>query len=148
MTLVRPESTISVAWRLCDGPRAAAQARRLVHDVLTSVPVSAESVEDVALAVSELVGNAVLHGEPPIELVLSIDQGGIHAAVVDSGPGSPLMHPTDLEAERGRGMAIVSDLSLGRFGFCRSPYTTEQGRYGKAVWCTIPTEILSGAVKR
>lgn len=139
MTLVGPGATV-VVWRLRADPSAAEQARRLVRDALGALPLGDELVDDAVLMVSELVGNAVQHGEPPFELALRVGGGELRAEIVDSGPGVPLTRAPDSQAERGRGLGIVAGLSRGRYGCRPAAYATERGRHGKAVWCALPID--------
>ena len=70
-------------------------------------------VESVTLAVSELVGNAVVHGRPPVGLVLSRGRRSLRAGVHDRSPGIPGPGGSAAldDAESGRGLAIVSALA-------------------------------------
>ena len=88
--------------------------RRAVAEVRTTVPDLADVdglVDDVALVVSELVTNAIVHGVPPVTLEVSVDvrPRGCLVTVVcsDSGPwdGSPP------EPIRGRGLILVRALA-------------------------------------
>ncbi|MEV5408648.1 ATP-binding protein [Thermopolyspora sp. NPDC052614] len=144
MTLVGPEA-VKIVWRLYDNPRAAAQARRLVRDVLRTLPLPDAVVDDAVLMVSELVGNAVLHGSPPFELDLRVGDGELHAEVLDAGSGGPRPRDAGSEAEHGRGLGIVAQLSGGRYGCRPAAYATERDRYGKAVWCAMRIESFSTA---
>ncbi|MFG1879314.1 ATP-binding protein [Sphaerisporangium sp. NPDC049003] len=136
--LLRQESTIIAAWPLCDDPRAAAQARRLISGTLTGLRILPNLVEDAVLMVSELAGNAVTHGRGPFELVVRSGQDELYIEVVDSSLVSPVMRAPDAEAEHGRGLAIVSELTKGRCGFRVTAFTTQEGLDGKAVWFAIP----------
>ena len=88
--------------------------RRAVAEVRTTVPDLADVDglgDDVALVVSELVTNAIVHGVPPVTLEVSVDvrPRGCLVTVVcsDSGPwdGSPP------EPIRGRGLILVRALA-------------------------------------
>ncbi len=100
------------------GPRSAQTARRAVRaHVLARWPEAADDerllslLEDAELVTSELVGNAVRHGEPP--LVLDVEAGEqvdgprlVTITCSDAGPwdGSP-PNPSS-----GRGLVIVRAL--------------------------------------
>lgn len=62
----------------------------------------------VVLAVSELVGNAVRHGRPPVGMTLRRRDGSVRLEVRDSAPAP--RHPPEApaeDAESGRGLLIV-----------------------------------------
>lgn len=95
---------------------AAGEARRLVGLALDSWPAH----EHIVLAASELVTNAVQHGEPPIDL--EIDRRGSLVRVTvlntDTG-GTPRVAITAAEADHGRGLALVERLAQ-RWGWDRA----------------------------
>jgi anti-sigma regulatory factor (Ser/Thr protein kinase) len=67
-------------------------------------------VEDVRLVTSELVGNAVRHGEPPVTLeVLLDDDDGRHRVVLTCRDGGP-WDGSDPSPGSGRGLVIVRAL--------------------------------------
>ena len=67
-------------------------------------------VDDVRLVTSELVGNAVRHGEPPVTLeVLLDDDGGRHRVVLTCHDGGP-WDGSDPSPGSGRGLVIVRAL--------------------------------------
>lgn len=114
-------------------PTAPCTARRLVDAAL---PDESEAlVEDVALIVSELVTNAVMHGAAPVQLVIGTAPGVIRIEVCDGS----ILHPNipNDETRRphgGRGLTIVAKLS-DHWGW------HPRGN-GKCVWaaCTSPTD--------
>ncbi|GAA2866328.1 hypothetical protein GCM10010517_25800 [Streptosporangium fragile] len=137
VTLIRTEPVLVAAWELGMDARAAGQARRLVREALDGMRIVPDTVDDAVLMVSELVGNAVVHGEPPFELILRSGPGEFHVEVVDAGGARPVMRSAGTESEDGRGLGIVSELSAGRCGCRRVPYLTRNGRYGQAVWFAL-----------
>ncbi|WP_310740266.1 ATP-binding protein [Microbispora sp. H10885] len=139
MTLVREWSAIIAAWPLREDARAAAQARQLIRGALTALGLQSDLVDDAVLMVSELVGNAVLYGDAPFELVLRPEQDELHVEVLDGGTINPVMRVAGPEEEHGRGLAIVCEVSGARCG-CRHdvPFPTRDGVYGKSVWFAIP----------
>ena len=67
-------------------------------------------VDDVRLVTSELVGNAVRHGEPPVTLeVVLDDDGGRHRVVLTCHDGGP-WDGSDPSPGSGRGLVIVRAL--------------------------------------
>lgn len=106
-------------------PQAAAVplARHLLSDWLQRVPVEADAVDSLLLAVSELCSNAVRHasGEPGAvrlqawtdgdAVVIEVsDDGGSLAAVGTIGSAAAAELP-DPDAEQGRGLFLVRELS-------------------------------------
>lgn len=90
----------------------------------------ADSLGDVLLVVSELVTNAVLHGEPSRSFDLRIDGDTLTVAVIDGDrEGAVAMGDPQPEALRGRGLAIVDQLAH-RWG-------VEPSGLGKRVWATF-----------
>jgi len=94
-------------------PEAAAGARDFARKALAGYPAA----DDAVLALSEMVGNAVLHsrsGLPggTLEVRLTVTAASVLAEVVDDGPlGAPAVTSRETFAERGRGLAIVEALT-------------------------------------
>jgi anti-sigma regulatory factor (Ser/Thr protein kinase) len=92
-------------------------ARRAVHDYLHRLGVPAGVVDDMQLAVSELVTNAILHGRPGtlrLEVELSRPRGVI-LRVINDGPVAAIppveeWRPAHPLAISGRGLGIVRQL--------------------------------------
>ncbi|HET9691436.1 MAG TPA: SpoIIE family protein phosphatase [Acidimicrobiales bacterium] len=113
--------------RLEAGPEAVGRARSHVRASLATAPPGV--VEDAALVASELVTNAVLHGEPPV--VLRVRPGPpARVEVHDAGRSAPIVVGADADAMTGRGLAMVRALT-GRFGVDRLPAG------GKVVWAEL-----------
>lgn len=92
---------------------------------------------DVAeLVVSELAGNAILHsvsGYPGGSFTLHLEVLSDRWLIrVDDAGGlkEPQIHDADSERESGRGLALVSAVSL--------EWGVAGGRVARAVWATIP----------
>jgi anti-sigma regulatory factor (Ser/Thr protein kinase) len=114
-----------VASRIVLPVENAGEARYLVRSRLGDA--SAETLEIAELLVSELVSNAILHGEGIPMLIAEVKDGSLHVEVFDSEPTltlSPL--PLDRSRERGRGLAIVDALATA--------WGVEGRHEGKAVW--------------
>ncbi|MEV5413927.1 ATP-binding protein [Thermopolyspora sp. NPDC052614] len=107
-------------WELEYGPAAAARARDLARKTLANWGLT-ELCDDVTLAVSELVANAILHGRPPVTLAMWREPYGCGIVVVDHGGGFPRLRDLRLDehaGESGRGMALVNEIA-DDFGACR-----------------------------
>ncbi|MEI6360717.1 MAG: ATP-binding protein [Actinomycetes bacterium] len=110
-------------WTLAGHLPSAAQARALVRDAL---PAHGR-LEDIELVASELVANAVEHGEGDVELALALRPPGLRLTVVSgAAAGEPQVRPASPEDEGGRGLAIVAALA-DRWG-----WDQDDGRL--AVW--------------
>jgi anti-sigma regulatory factor (Ser/Thr protein kinase) len=107
-----------------DGVRA---ARRLTSATLQGIPD--ELASDAELVVSELVTNAVLHGEPPIEFRLSGRRDRVRIEVADAGQSMPLKGRGSSEGMTGRGLAVVESLT--------SAWGIEPAAGGKLVWAEL-----------
>ena len=114
--------------RLAAEPNAPQQARRYArqwaHDERLADPI----VDDLVFVVSELVTNAVVHAEPPIDVELSRSPGVIRGRVSDASPVAPRLASRPDE-HGGFGLRIV-DSRAKRWGSVRE----DDGKY---VWFEI-----------
>ena len=106
-----------------------AQARRVVAECAARLGLEPEQGEDLLLVVSEMVTNAVRHGQPPVQLELVAEPDRVTVAVADGSPRPPQPRPADAEAEGGRGMALLEVLA-NEHGVRPQPP-------GKAVWAAV-----------
>ena len=91
---------------------------------------AAVHVDDLALVVSELVTNAVLHGLGDVTLELTVEpEAGVRVEVSDDAPVSPPPAEYRPDAESGRGLLMVSRLA-SRWGM------RPEGP-GKVVWADL-----------
>ncbi|MCW2586870.1 MAG: hypothetical protein JWN55_2386 [Frankiales bacterium] len=121
----------SVAVDLAVGSEADAvpQARRLVVDALGEN--SAVSVDEVALVVTELVTNAVLHGRGAVRLRLLDGDAGVRVEVQDASSELPVLPRHSTDAMTGRGLALVARIASA-WGVDPAPGG------GKTVWAQVP----------
>ncbi len=124
-----PSREESLSREIVSDETAVAEARHLVTSYLRERGMPAPLVADAALATSELVTNAVLHGRPPVELRLRIEAADVLIEVRDRATYQPRKLRPDEEDEHGRGLQIVAALSA-RWG-------TRPTEHGKAVWCVL-----------
>lgn len=111
------------------GPRSASAARRWSR-VVTGGWGVAEAADLVCLVVSELVTNAVVHGQGLVQLVLDLDDERLTVAVTDTGTAEVAKRPHDPAALGGRGLEIIEALAL-------SWGTRSHADEGKTVWATL-----------
>ncbi|MBD3004533.1 ATP-binding protein [Streptomyces sp. 5-10] len=90
-------------------------------------------IEAAELIVTELMANAVRHGEGPISFSVTRLTGGVKISVCDRCAKKPNRCPADLSDEGGRGLFLVETLATS--------WGCEVTRSGKKVWA----ELLSGA---
>jgi anti-sigma regulatory factor (Ser/Thr protein kinase) len=113
--------------RAADAASTARAEARAMCDDLGEVAL----VDDVVLVVSELVTNAVQHGQGEIVLELEVQGERVLVTVADDGPGEPqLPDPVAHGAEGGRGLALVAAVAQ-EWGV----HPAAEG--GKAVWCVL-----------
>ena len=117
---------------LPDDLTAPGTARTVVRDVVKRWRLPGV-VEPLQLVVSELVGNAVRHGRPPVAMLLRRTGPGVRVEVHDEQPGAGAAAEAtlpDVQAESGRGMYLVAAVS--------SETGVEQIEGdGKVVWATV-----------
>ncbi len=115
-------------------PRSAAEARELVFQILGE---NHPSVDDAALVVSELVGNAIAHtrsGQSGGTLAVAIDAtaqpDSVFIRVRDAGSlDVPRPRSADADDEHGRGLLIVGALA--------AEWGTNRNRSGRVTCCRL-----------
>jgi serine phosphatase RsbU (regulator of sigma subunit)/anti-sigma regulatory factor (Ser/Thr protein kinase) len=112
-------------WSIPAEPAMVAHARRLATDQLRAWGLSAAEFT-TELVVSELVTNAIRHGEPPIQLRLIRDDG-IVCEVADASSTAPHLQRSRALDEGGRGLLLVCELA--------ESWGTRQTTTGKTIWC-------------
>ena len=99
--------------RLPVGPKAPAQAREIVRDVVPSPELGPKA----ELLTSEIVSNAVKHSgmtpDDDLELNIDIEEGTVRVSVSDTGPR--FEKPENPSPDYGYGLALV-DLLSDRWG--------------------------------
>ena len=110
-------------------------AREFVHSVIGGV-------EDprVALIVTELVANAVVHAHAGPRLRVVWDGRTVDVEVEDDGPGEPVLRTPDPFTPSGRGLALV-DRIADAWGVASPPAPAagrpEEADHRKVVWARI-----------
>ncbi|WP_167518346.1 ATP-binding protein [Streptomyces albidochromogenes] len=95
---------------------------------LSSLPWAAEApetVDEIVLAVSELLTNAHVHAHSDAQLVLTWDNSCLHVSVHDEAATMPAPRAPDEDAVSGRGVSIVQSLA--------DSWQTHAQQHGKTV---------------
>lgn len=116
-----------------------AVAREHVSAELTAQGASPRTVEDAALVVSELVGNALRHARPlpggQVRVSWEPQDRRLELAVTDGGSSTtPVREPLSIASAGGRGLSIVNHLAEA-WGVRRHDDVT-------TVWAIVPAPAL------
>ncbi|MEU8269727.1 ATP-binding protein [Sphaerisporangium sp. NPDC049002] len=125
-----PDGFRAVRWDIPRDPMILGDVRGMVRQTLIKwqLAVSSDLTDDIVLATTEVLSNAVLYGLPPIQLTLRVTGETVSAEVSDHGTGRPERSPEDDDAEHGRGLTIVEAL-CDEWGIL-----PDQDGTGKTVW--------------
>lgn len=113
---------------------SASAARRVIGDALVSRGVALSKVHDAQLVVSELVGNALRHAQPPADGQLQVswrlDDGSLQIEVTDGGSQSiPEVRVSGPQDVGGRGLAMV--------GLLTTQWGARRADDRCTVWCRV-----------
>ena len=108
---------------------AVVRARRLVRSTVSD---QGDLADDAELIISELVTNALLHGEPPVRVRVHAGEV-VRIEVRDTGRSAPIVLPRNTDAMTGRGLALVAALASS-WGVDGDPTG------GKVVWAELSPE--------
>ncbi len=126
----RLESVLAKAFdQLPADLRSAGAARRMVRKSLEGW-CDDEVVDDIALCVSELVTNAVVHAHSAPGILVHVRPGVIHVEIRDDSETLPVLKGAGPQDTSGRGVSILGTLS-DRWG----SYRRSGG--GKTVWFDV-----------
>jgi anti-sigma regulatory factor (Ser/Thr protein kinase) len=118
---------VAVSRSLPAVPAAVSEARSVVR---LSLSVTDEDlVELVVLLADEVVTNAVVHGEGPIDLAVEANEERVKVMVGDRSEVRPMPRSVAQYAEHGRGLSIVEAIA-SRWGISAT-------EVGKSVWFEI-----------
>jgi two-component sensor histidine kinase len=90
-----------------------------------------ETLDAVALCVSELVTNALDHAAPPYELRIERSRSRLRVEVADASEGQPVLLPVKPTAVRGRGIFLVEAVA--------TTWGVQPTNDGKTVWAEFAT---------
>ena len=119
------------AWTFSPDPASTREARRRVSDVLEASALDAAAAT-VALVVSELATNAVLHARTPFEVRVRVEGDVVRVEVHDLARRRPSRQFFSAEASSGRGLQVVEELCAA-WGVEPDAEGT-----GKTVWAEVP----------
>ena len=108
---------------------SAAEARSWLAEFLSRSAVAVKVCEDALLVISELVTNALVHGQGRPVVRANVAPGALELSVTDSGPDPPELLSRDPDRIGGIGLVVV-DLLSRDWGVARFPG-------GKTVWATL-----------
>lgn len=110
-------------------PSSVARLRRFAVDACSSSAAEVDC-DTVALLVSEVATNALIHGVGEVRLRVVPSPGGVRIEVLDGSPTAPTRRAATEFDEGGRGIALVEALS--------SAWGSEPTEHGKKVWFEVP----------
>ncbi|MFJ8762936.1 ATP-binding protein [Streptomyces cyaneofuscatus] len=112
LCVVSLEHTTPPGQALSDTDRCRPQQfRRLSCALLTSWDLLPH-IASVELLITELLTNALQHGEgPDVEVMTSAGDDYLHVFVRDGSSHKPAPRPLDMEAENGRGLRLVTAIA-------------------------------------
>jgi anti-sigma regulatory factor (Ser/Thr protein kinase) len=109
-------------------PSSAGQARRLLRDALPG-EASEEAVDAAALALSEIVTNALVHAGTPMRLRVILAPSAVRVELADGSVHLPLPRDYSRAAGTGRGLHMVTEV-VDQWG-------AHHDEDGKVVWFEI-----------
>ncbi|MEU2900988.1 ATP-binding protein [Streptomyces sp. NPDC001273] len=121
--------------------REVSLARRKVVDKVRTwgVPLNDDVADSIRLVASELISNAVVHGEGPVTVTLYHRPGRLVIDVLDGNPAAPQTSCAQASDEGGRGLALVEILA--------SRCAWEPAGQGKRVWAEIALPKKAPAIR-
>ncbi|MFH9352167.1 ATP-binding protein [Kitasatospora sp. NPDC017646] len=119
--------------------RARTHTVRALGDWCAPAPGAGEGItEDIVLVVAELVGNAMLHGDGPLELILDLTPARLRIEVSDRSTDMPApREPHHPALPGGHGLFIVQRIA-DRWG-------AEPHVQGKTIWAEFDALRLRGS---
>ena len=108
-------------------PASASRARQLAREEVATYP--GEVIDTVALLVTELVANAVLHARTDLCFSIDITPPLIRISVTDQSTRVPTLRHYDASDVTGRGLALVDALAAN--------WGVDTTDDGKSVWCEV-----------
>lgn len=126
---------------LFSGPcteQTASEVRRRLASGPVAALVAPRVREDLTLAATELLTNAVRAGASTVDVALHADRGHIDLQVTDDAPGQPQQLRPGILDVHGRGLQIVAALA--------AQWGHRPKDDGKTVWARFPTADARAAL--
>lgn len=131
ITSVLVAATRSAALPLPREMSSARTARRFVERAALAWGAGG-SQDTLALLATELVANAVRHGDGDIDITVRVNEGSVRVEVRDASAGEIEVGDLISDKEHGRGLALVDALA--------EAWGVEPTLDGKSVWFEVPLE--------
>ncbi|WP_411150131.1 ATP-binding protein [Streptomyces sp. A30] len=130
-TKALPQTSRAFDVAFTSNPACVSRARRITRAFLSLWNVNGELAENIVLAVSELVTNAIEHGTGDVGLRVRYPDGELRIEVTDDNPAPAELRPADDEDVSGRGLFLVAVLAR-KWGVSGD---------GRSTWCVfrVPT---------
>jgi anti-sigma regulatory factor (Ser/Thr protein kinase) len=128
-------SQVAVDQMLPALPSSAGEARRLLRDALPG-EASEEAVDAAALALSEIVTNALVHAGTPMRLRVILAPSAVRVELADGSAHLPLPRDYSRAAGTGRGLHMVTEV-VDQWG-------AHHDEDGKVVWFEVTDPPPSG----
>ncbi|QFQ97257.1 ATP-binding protein [Streptomyces phaeolivaceus] len=126
-TKAPPQTSRAFDLAFTPAPPLVRQARRITRAFLRLWNVNGELAENIVLAVSELVTNAVEHGTGDVGLRIQYPDGELRIEVTDDNPAPAELRHADDEELSGRGLFLIAVLA-------RTWGVSDDGR---TTWCVF-----------
>ncbi|MET8561184.1 ATP-binding protein [Streptomyces flaveolus] len=120
-----PQTSRAVDVAFASDPVFVSRARRITRAFLNLWNVNGELAENIVLAISELVTNAIEHGTGDVGLRLRYYDGELRIEVTDDNPTPAELRLAGDEDASGRGLFLVAVLAR-KWGVSKD---------GKTTWC-------------
>lgn len=112
----------SIHWKFPATPVHARMAHKWTEEWLADLWPNSDAAATAALVVSEVVGNAVIHGTGPITVAARADDEVLHCEVSDQSPLEPEARVASPEDVGGRGLQLIAALIVpGSWSVNRRP---------------------------
>lgn len=101
----------AVRWQFPPLPVHARMARIWLEAWMADLDLCPDTAYRAAVALSEVVTNAVLHGSGLITVSARIEPGAVECEVGDGAPDLPVVYEADDEDEHHRGLSLVDAMT-------------------------------------
>ncbi|MET8146276.1 ATP-binding protein [Sphaerisporangium sp. NPDC005288] len=118
-----PDGQRAAYWDIPRDPTVLADVRKMIRQTLSKWQLAGagdDLTDDIVLASTEVLSNAVLYGLPPIRFTLRVSGETLLAEITDHGAGRPERRSGIDDDEHGRGLTIVEAL-CDEWGVLPSP---------------------------